>query len=57
MTEYEMNRILKAMEEHDAKLSKAPIEATWKFLIEAGIETEESRRKHEAKLKRKERKK
>jgi hypothetical protein len=56
MTEYEMNRILKAMEEHDARLSKSE-EATWAFLIKAGIETEESRRKHEAKLKRKERKK
>jgi hypothetical protein len=56
MTEYEMNRILEAMEKHGAELSKSK-EATWKFLIEAGIETEESRRKHEAKEKKKESKK
>ncbi len=56
MTEYEMNRVLKAMEEHDAELSKSK-EATWKFLIDAGIETEESRRKHEEKEKKRERKK
>jgi hypothetical protein len=56
MTEYEMNRILKAMEEHGAELSKSK-DATWKFLIDAGIETEESRRKHEEKEKKRERKK
>jgi hypothetical protein len=56
MTEYEMNRMLEAMDRHNAELAKSK-EATWAFLIKAGIETEESRRKHEAKLKRKERKK
>ena len=56
MTKVEADEIIKGMRETTAELVKSK-EACWKYLIDAGIETEESRRKHEAKLKRKERKK
>jgi len=48
MTQKEMNEMLKAIDEVFDEALKSK-EATWKFLIDAGIETEESRRKHEAK--------
>jgi hypothetical protein len=48
MTEAEMNKILKAMDESAAEALKSK-EASWKFLIDLGIETEESRKKHEEK--------
>ena len=43
-----MNKILKAMDELGAEALKSK-EASWKFLIDFGLETEESRKKHEEK--------
>jgi DNA-binding transcriptional regulator PaaX len=48
MTEAEMNEMLKAIDEVFTEVLKSK-EASWKFLIDAGIETEESRKKHEEK--------
>jgi hypothetical protein len=56
MTKVEADELIKAMRETTAELVKSK-EACWRHLIDAGIETEESRRKHEAKEKKKERKK
>ena len=48
MTEAEVKEILKAMDELGAEALKSK-EASWRFLIDLGIETEESRKKHEEK--------
>jgi hypothetical protein len=45
-----------AMKSAGAEILKSK-DSIWEFLISIGAETEESRKKHEAKLKRKERKK
>ena len=48
MTVAEADEMIKGMSEIKAKLLKSK-DACWKFLISAGIYTEEDRRKHEEK--------
>ena len=50
MTDAEADELIRVIRETTAELVKSK-EACWEFLIRAGIETEESRRKHEAKEK------
>jgi hypothetical protein len=56
MTKAEADEIIQGIQEMTAELVKSK-EASWKFLIDAGIYTEEDRRKHEEKEKKRESKK
>lgn len=56
MTDNEAKELIDFMHKRTDELLKSK-EACWKFLIRAGIETEESRRKHEEKMKKKKMKK
>ena len=56
MTKAEADEMIQGMQEFSKEMLKSK-DAIWKFLISAGIETEESRRKHEAKERKKESKK
>jgi len=50
MTEKESKELIDFIEKRTKELLKSK-DACWEFLIDAGIETEESRRKHEEKMK------
>jgi hypothetical protein len=56
MTEKEAQEMIKGMNEMKDRLVKSK-EACWQFLISAGIETEESRRKFEEKMEKRRKKK
>jgi hypothetical protein len=56
MTEAEMNRKIAAMERITNEALKSK-ESTWQLLIDAGIYTEEDKRKHEEKMAKKKNKK
>ncbi|WP_431213648.1 hypothetical protein ACQ86N_01675 [Puia sp. P3] len=56
MTEAEAKELIDFMHKKTNELLKSK-DACWKFLIDAGIETEESRRKHEEKMQKRGKKK